>query len=79
MFVGSQDGASSMEQLTKNKVTHILNVATGIANFFPDVSGLASGGVCIVPQLTNVMLAKGLCLLQCGGAGCARDDHYRLF
>lgn len=38
VFVGSQDVAHDLLTLNKLGVTHILNVAYGIANVFPDVS-----------------------------------------
>lgn len=34
VIIGSQDVAHDLDILTNNKVTHILNVATGIANVF---------------------------------------------
>ncbi|CAI4232360.1 unnamed protein product [Auanema sp. JU1783] len=36
LFLGSQDAARELEQLKKLKITHVLNVATGIPNFFPN-------------------------------------------
>ena len=35
LFSGSQDVAHDMETLKKHGVTHILNVATGVENMFP--------------------------------------------
>eukprot|EP01100_Stratorugosa_tubuloviscum_P015620 TRINITY_DN90_c0_g1_i4.p1 TRINITY_DN90_c0_g1~~TRINITY_DN90_c0_g1_i4.p1 ORF type:complete len:203 (-),score=106.96 TRINITY_DN90_c0_g1_i4:35-643(-) len=35
LFIGSQDAAASLEHLTAAKITHILNVATGIEPIFP--------------------------------------------
>ncbi|XP_022102327.1 dual specificity protein phosphatase 19-like isoform X1 [Acanthaster planci] len=36
LLFGSQDVATNLELLNQYKVTHILNVATGISNVFPD-------------------------------------------
>ncbi|XP_071802917.1 dual specificity protein phosphatase 19-like [Asterias amurensis] len=36
VLLGSQDVAANLELLQKHHVTHILNVATGIVNFFPN-------------------------------------------
>uniref|UniRef100_A0AC34QWU7 Dual specificity phosphatase n=1 Tax=Panagrolaimus sp. JU765 TaxID=591449 RepID=A0AC34QWU7_9BILA len=35
VYIGSQDVAADFALLTKHKITHILNVATGIKNLFP--------------------------------------------
>lgn len=37
LFLGSQDAAVNIEGLKAKGVTHILNVATGISNAFPEV------------------------------------------
>eukprot|EP00026_Physarum_polycephalum_P015708 Phypoly_transcript_16453.p1 GENE.Phypoly_transcript_16453~~Phypoly_transcript_16453.p1 ORF type:complete len:219 (+),score=30.30 Phypoly_transcript_16453:199-855(+) len=34
LFIGSQDAAANMNGLTEHKITHILNVATGIKNLY---------------------------------------------
>ncbi|EDO35438.1 predicted protein, partial [Nematostella vectensis] len=34
LFLGSQDGAHCYEELQRNNITHILNVATGVVNVF---------------------------------------------
>ncbi len=38
VFVSSQDVAHDIEKLKELKVTHILNVAYGVTNIFPEVS-----------------------------------------
>ncbi|XP_064648476.1 dual specificity protein phosphatase 19-like [Lineus longissimus] len=35
LYLGSQDVAQERDVLEKNKITHILNVATGVLNMFP--------------------------------------------
>ncbi|XP_053306535.1 protein phosphatase Slingshot homolog 3 [Spea bombifrons] len=37
LYLGSEWNASNLEELQKNKVTHILNVTREIDNFFPDI------------------------------------------
>ena len=37
LFISSQDGAYNHEELIEKKITHILNVASGIKNAFPQV------------------------------------------
>ncbi|CAH3139571.1 unnamed protein product [Porites lobata] len=34
-FISSQDGAQNLEELKRQKITHILNVGSGIKNAFP--------------------------------------------
>ena len=36
-FISSQDGAQNLEELKRQKITHILNVGSGIKNAFPQV------------------------------------------
>lgn len=36
-FISSQDGAQNLEELKGQKITHILNVGSGIENAFPQV------------------------------------------
>ncbi|CAE1232866.1 unnamed protein product [Acanthosepion pharaonis] len=36
LILGSQDVAQSLETLEKYSVTHVLNVATGVENLYPD-------------------------------------------
>lgn len=43
LFIGSQDAAHNLEGLKKAGVTHILNVATGIGNAFPEVERRGGG------------------------------------
>jgi hypothetical protein len=38
VLVGSQDIAHDLMELRTHKVTHVLNVAYGVPNSFPDVS-----------------------------------------
>jgi hypothetical protein len=40
LYLGAQDAAVNIEELTSLKITHILNVATGITNSFPEVQKL---------------------------------------
>jgi hypothetical protein len=42
LFISSQDVAQSLEMLQAMGITHILNVATGVANAFPEVFVLKS-------------------------------------
>lgn len=42
VLVGSQDVAHDFAKLKEHSVTHILNVAHGIANIFTDVSSMNS-------------------------------------
>jgi hypothetical protein len=37
LYISSQDGAWNKNELIALKVTHILNVATGVTNAFPEV------------------------------------------
>jgi len=37
LYLGSQDAATNLEALEKSGITHILNVATGIENAYPEV------------------------------------------
>lgn len=37
LYISSQDGACNKNELTTLQITHILNVATGVANAFPEV------------------------------------------
>lgn len=37
VFISSQDGAQNFEELKEKKISHILNVASGIKNAFPEV------------------------------------------
>jgi protein-tyrosine phosphatase len=37
LFLGSQDIAADLEILRANGITHVLNVATGVPCFFPDL------------------------------------------
>lgn len=37
VLVGSQDAAYTLSELTRHGVTHILNVAYGVPNAFPNV------------------------------------------
>lgn len=39
LLVGSQDLAHDLSELKWHKVTHILNVAYGVSNPYPNVSG----------------------------------------
>ena len=38
LYISSQGGACNLEHLRLQKITHIVNVATGIVNQFPNVS-----------------------------------------
>ena len=37
LYISSQDGAHNYKELKEKKITHILNVATGITSAFPKV------------------------------------------
>lgn len=41
-FISSQGGAQNLEELKRQKITHILNVGSGIENAFLQVRGLNS-------------------------------------
>jgi atypical dual specificity phosphatase len=38
LYISSQDGAHNLHGLRDHKITHILNVATGVVNAFPEAS-----------------------------------------
>ena len=38
LYISSQDGAHNFQELKDHKITHILNVATGVMNAFPEAS-----------------------------------------
>ena len=38
LYISSQDGAHNFQELIDHKITHILNVATGVVNAFPEAS-----------------------------------------
>jgi atypical dual specificity phosphatase len=38
LYISSQDGAHHLQELREHKITHILNVATGVLNAFPEAS-----------------------------------------
>ena len=44
LYVASQDGARNYRELTDQRITHILNVATGVANPFPKARGIGAWG-----------------------------------
>ena len=41
LFIGDDDAAADYEALKDKKITHIINLATGVDNYFPNV-GLSS-------------------------------------
>ena len=36
LYLGSQDAAADLDLLKSHEITHVLNVASGVDNFFPD-------------------------------------------
>ena len=56
LLVGSQDVAHDFKTLKQLGVTHILNVAWGVSNAFPDVS------TCIILYMYNIINYHRGCL-----------------
>lgn len=84
LFISSQDVAQSLEMLQAMGITHILNVATGVANAFPEnfiyqnIAILDLPEVDILPLLSKCFdfisegLKRGKVLVHCN-AGISRS------
>lgn len=85
VYIGSQDAASNVPSLDECKITHIVNVATGIANAFPTKYEYLNIALLDVPETnirevfsrTNAFIQQALanhgCVLVHCNAGISRS------
>ncbi|CAB3998179.1 dual specificity phosphatase 19-like [Paramuricea clavata] len=85
LYISSQDGAHNLHGLRDHKITHILNVATGVVNAFPEdfeyktveILDLPEENITVhFPELFNFInkgLADGGTLVHCN-AGISRSS-----
>uniref|UniRef100_A0A3Q3FAV9 Dual specificity phosphatase 19a n=1 Tax=Labrus bergylta TaxID=56723 RepID=A0A3Q3FAV9_9LABR len=74
LLLGSQDAAHDFSTLRKHKVSHILNVAFGVENVFPDLFIYRTVSIMDHPDadiLLHMKTAKGVVLVHCN-AGVSR-------
>ena len=74
LFIGSQDVAHDLKLMKANGITHVLNVASGVENKFPEVRQFP---VCCCPVI-DLWQFQGSGLFFCGNSRCSRDKSLAL-